>query len=42
MNKFRYLGFIEYNGHLEVHSSLLGAFLASQPNTVEAAAGTPA
>lgn len=24
MNKFRKLGFIEYNGHLKVHSSLLG------------------
>ena len=27
MNKFRRLGFIEYNGHLEVHSSLLGIVL---------------
>jgi CRP-like cAMP-binding protein len=26
MNKFRDLGFIEYNGHLEVHSSLLSVF----------------
>ena len=37
MNKFRQLGFIDYNGHLEVHSSLLGVFLADQPNTVDAA-----
>jgi CRP/FNR family cyclic AMP-dependent transcriptional regulator len=27
MNKFRKLGFIEYNGHLEVHSSLLSVLL---------------
>ncbi len=27
MNKFRKLGFIEYNDHLEVHSSLLGVLL---------------
>ena len=27
MNKFRQLGFIEYNGHLEVHSSLLSVVL---------------
>ena len=37
MNKFRELGFIEYNGHLEVHSSLLSVFLADQANTVQAA-----
>jgi CRP/FNR family cyclic AMP-dependent transcriptional regulator len=34
MNKFREHGFIEYNGHLEVHSSLLGVLLAEQPRTV--------
>src|SRR6185312_15084742 len=34
MNKFRKLGFINYNGHLEVHSSLLGVLLADQPRTV--------
>ena len=34
MNKFRELGFIDYNGHLEVHSSLLGVVLAEQPRTV--------
>jgi CRP/FNR family transcriptional regulator, cyclic AMP receptor protein len=27
MNKFRKLGLIEYNGHLEVHSSLLSVLL---------------
>jgi CRP/FNR family cyclic AMP-dependent transcriptional regulator len=27
MNKFRKLGFIEYNGHLEVHSSLMSVLL---------------
>ena len=35
MNKFRQLGFIDYNGHLEVHSSLLSVFLNEQPNSVE-------
>jgi CRP-like cAMP-binding protein len=34
MNKFRKLGFINYNGHLEVHSSLLSVLLADQPRTV--------
>ena len=28
MNKFRKLGFIKYNGHLEVHSSLLSVLLS--------------
>jgi hypothetical protein len=32
MNKFR--GFINYNGHLEVHNSLLGVLLADQPRIV--------
>jgi CRP/FNR family cyclic AMP-dependent transcriptional regulator len=27
MNKFRNLGFIDYNGHLEVHQSLLSVVL---------------
>jgi CRP/FNR family transcriptional regulator, cyclic AMP receptor protein len=31
MNKFRKLGFIEYNGGIEVHSSLLNAVLHDQP-----------
>jgi CRP/FNR family cyclic AMP-dependent transcriptional regulator len=35
MNKFRNLGFIEYNGHLEVHSSLLSVVLAEQSRSVE-------
>ena len=34
MNKFRKLGFINYNGHLEVHNSLLSVLLAEQPRTV--------
>jgi CRP/FNR family cyclic AMP-dependent transcriptional regulator len=34
MNKFRELGFIDYNGHLEVHNSLLGVLLADEPRTV--------
>jgi CRP/FNR family cyclic AMP-dependent transcriptional regulator len=35
MNKFRKLGYINYNGHLEVHKSLLKVVLADQPRTVE-------
>jgi len=35
MNKFRQAGFINYNGHLEVHSSLLSVVLAEQPRTVK-------
>jgi CRP/FNR family transcriptional regulator, cyclic AMP receptor protein len=31
MNKFRKLGFIEYNGHLEVHTSLLNMVLREKP-----------
>ena len=31
MNKFRKLGFIQYNGSIEVHSSLLNAVLHDQP-----------
>jgi hypothetical protein len=31
MNKFRKLGFIEYNGTLEVHSSLLNMVLHEKP-----------
>ena len=31
MNRFRRLGFINYNGHLEVHSSLLGVVLHDKP-----------
>ena len=36
MNKFRELGFIDYNGHLEVHSSLLSVVLSEQGRTVAA------
>jgi CRP/FNR family transcriptional regulator, cyclic AMP receptor protein len=32
MNKFRKLGFIEYNGHLEVHNSLLNIVLHDNPH----------
>ena len=38
MNKFRELGFIDYNGHLEVHSSLMSIFLTDEPRAVVAAA----
>jgi CRP-like cAMP-binding protein len=34
MNKFRRLGFISYNGTLQVHSSLLSVVLHDQPRTV--------
>jgi CRP/FNR family transcriptional regulator, cyclic AMP receptor protein len=33
MNKFRQLGFIDYNGTIEVHSSLLNVILYDQPQT---------
>jgi CRP-like cAMP-binding protein len=35
MNKFRRSGFIDYNGHLEVHSSLLSVVLAEPPRSVK-------
>jgi CRP/FNR family cyclic AMP-dependent transcriptional regulator len=35
MNKFRKAGFISYNGHLEVHSSLLSVVLADHPRTID-------
>lgn len=35
MNKFRRLGFIDYNGGIEVHSSLLGVVLNDQPHDVQ-------
>jgi CRP/FNR family cyclic AMP-dependent transcriptional regulator len=35
MNKFRHLGFIDYNGHIEVHSSLLSVVLAEQSRSVQ-------
>jgi hypothetical protein len=31
MNKFRELGLIDYNGHIEVHTSLLNVVLHDQP-----------
>jgi CRP/FNR family transcriptional regulator, cyclic AMP receptor protein len=31
MNKFGQLGFVDYNGHIEVHSSLLSVVLHDQP-----------
>jgi CRP/FNR family transcriptional regulator, cyclic AMP receptor protein len=34
MNKFRELGFIDYNGHREVHSSLLIVVLNELRRTV--------
>jgi hypothetical protein len=36
MNKFRQLGYINYNGDLEVHSSLLDAVLHEKPQTIKA------
>ena len=32
MNKFRKLGLIDYNGSIEVHSSLLNAVLHNEPH----------
>jgi CRP/FNR family transcriptional regulator, cyclic AMP receptor protein len=32
MNKFRKLGFITYNGSIEVHSSLLNLVLHEEPH----------
>jgi CRP/FNR family transcriptional regulator, cyclic AMP receptor protein len=32
MNKFRKLGLIDYNGHLEIHSSLLDVVLHDDPH----------
>ena len=39
MNKFRKLGFIEYNGHLEVHNSLLSMVLHETPEIRRGADG---
>ena len=36
MNKFRRLGFIEYNGDLQVHPSLLNVVLHDNPRLREA------
>ncbi len=38
MNKFRKLGFIDYNGHIDVHSSLLSVVLADRARSVTSAA----
>jgi CRP/FNR family transcriptional regulator, cyclic AMP receptor protein len=35
MNKFRESGFIDYNGRVEVHSSLLSVVLADQPRVAK-------
>jgi CRP/FNR family transcriptional regulator, cyclic AMP receptor protein len=35
MNKFRKLGLITYNGHIEVNSSLLDAVLRDKPELKE-------
>ena len=36
MNKFRKMGFIDYNGHIEVHSSLLSVVLSDPGRAVKA------
>jgi CRP-like cAMP-binding protein len=41
MNKFRKLGFITYNGGIEVHTSLLNAILHDLPQTNNARSGEP-
>ena len=35
MNKFRKQGFIHYNGHIEVHSSLLNVVLTSRKSNLK-------
>ena len=37
MNKFRKLGLIDYNGHLEIRSSLLDVILHDEPGATESA-----
>jgi CRP/FNR family transcriptional regulator, cyclic AMP receptor protein len=41
MNKFRKLGFISYNGTMEVHSSLLSVVLNDQPQIKDKTAESP-
>jgi CRP-like cAMP-binding protein len=41
MNKFRKLGFISYNGTLEVHSSLLSVVLNDQPHIKRKSSSLP-
>ena len=40
MNKFRKLGFIDYNGGLEVHSSLLNMVLHETPGITKGSDGS--
>jgi CRP/FNR family cyclic AMP-dependent transcriptional regulator len=40
MNKFRKLGLIDYNGHIEVHNSLLSAVLHDKPQLREDASSS--
>jgi hypothetical protein len=40
MNKFRKLGFISYNGTLEVHSSLLSVVLQDKPQIMDKTNGS--
>jgi len=40
MNKFRKLGFIEYNGKLEIHNSLLNVILFDKPEIKTSDAST--
>jgi CRP/FNR family transcriptional regulator, cyclic AMP receptor protein len=42
MNKFRQLGLIDYNGHIEVHSSLLNVVLHDRPEINRGDAPGPA
>jgi CRP/FNR family transcriptional regulator, cyclic AMP receptor protein len=41
MNKFRKLGFISYNGTMEVHSSLLSVVLHDQPHITDKTGASP-
>jgi CRP-like cAMP-binding protein len=41
MNKFRKLGFISYNGTLEVHSSLLSVVLNDRPEITDKTVAQP-
>ena len=41
MNKFRKLGFIEYNGKLEIHSSLLNMILHDNPQIKKMGSSVP-
>jgi CRP-like cAMP-binding protein len=40
MNKFRKLGFISYNGTMEIHSSLLSVVLHDQPHITDKTSGS--